>query len=197
MYNRCISYESIGNNVPKGECYMLPDYEIKKAPTLGKQIDSVIFFVWILLVIQFCLFILFQPTEQADGIRFRLIANSNTVEDQQFKYVVKNEIAPLLLKYEANPAATYKELKQTVDKISEKYEEKVTLSTGQALFPPKVWNEGISAQSTIESVVITIGSGRGDNWWCAIFPKVCYKEEVKEEKPKFFVWEWLKKKFST
>ena len=30
-----------------------------------------------------------------------------------------------------------------------------------------------------------------------LFPKVCYKEEVKEEKPKFWVWEWLKKKFST
>ena len=180
------------------ECYMLPDYEIKRAPRIGKQIDAVILFVWMLLLIQFCLFILFQPMEQTDGTRFRLIANSNSVEDQQFKNEVRDNIEPILRTYQSNPQETYVELEQVVDKLSEKYEEKITLSTGQALFPPKVWNDGIVAQTHVDSIVITIGSGRGDNWWCALFPKVCYKdEEKKKEKPKFFVWEWLKKKFST
>ncbi|MEI4768912.1 stage II sporulation protein R [Psychrobacillus sp. FJAT-51614] len=180
---------------------MLPDYEIKRAPSIGKQIDAFILFVWMLLLIQFCLFILFQPMDQTDGTRFRLIANSNSVEDQQLKNEVKNSIEPILRTYASNPEKTYAQLEQTVDNLSEKYEEKIILSTGQALFPPKVWNDGISAQTYVESIVITIGSGRGDNWWCALFPKVCYKEEIKEEKkkekPKFFVWEWLKKKFST
>lgn len=176
---------------------MLPDYEIKRAPRIGKQIDAVIFFVWMLLVIQFCLFILFQSTDQSEGIRFRLIANSNTIVDQQIKNEVKNSIEPILIKYENNPKDAHPELQEVVDKFSEKYKEKIILSTGQALFPPKVWNHGITAQAHVESIVITIGSGRGDNWWCALFPKVCYKEEVKEEKPKFWIWEWLKKKFST
>ncbi|WP_391207484.1 stage II sporulation protein R [Psychrobacillus sp. L4] len=175
---------------------MLPDYEIKRAPSIGKQVDAIIFFVWMLLLIQFCLFFLFQSTDQADGLRFRLIANSNTMEDQQVKNEVKNSIEPLLIQYQNNPQS-YAELEQVVDKLSEKFEQKIYLSTGFALFPPKVWNKGITAQTNVESVVITIGSGRGDNWWCALFPKVCYKEEVVEEKPKFWVWEWLKKKFST
>ncbi|WP_391119943.1 stage II sporulation protein R [Psychrobacillus sp. L3] len=175
---------------------MLPDYEIKRVSSIGKQIDTIIFFVWMLLLIQFCLFLLFQSTEQVDGLRFRLIANSNTMEDQQVKNEVKNSIEPLLIQYQNNPQ-TYAELEQVVDKLSEKFEQKIHLSTGLALFPPKVWNQGITAQANVESVVITIGSGRGDNWWCALFPKVCYKEEVVEEKPKFWVWEWLKKRFST
>lgn len=175
---------------------MLPDYEIKRAPRISDKVDAVIFFVWMLLLIQFCLFILFQPTDQADELRFRLIANSNTIEDQQIKNEVKNSIEPLLVQYQNNPQI-YAKLEQAVDKLSEKYEKNINLSTGLALFPPKAWNQGITAQNHVESVVITIGSGRGDNWWCALFPKVCYKEEVVDEKPKFWVWEWLKKKFST
>lgn len=180
------------------ECYMLPDYEIKKAPKLGGQIDAIIFFVWMLLVIQFCLFFLFQSGEEAEGMRFRLIANSNTVQDQQIKEEVKSAIEPILLNYTQNQQQTYSELEQVVDKLSEKLNEEINISTGMALFPPKVWNNGITSQTNVESIVISIGHGRGDNWWCSLFPKVCYKEEVeKEEKPKFWVWEWLKKKFST
>ena len=176
---------------------MLPDYEIKKAPRIGKQIDAVIFFVWMILLIQFCLFLLFQQGEEVEGIRFRLIANSNTTVDQQIKNDVKHHIEPILLSYQSNPQKTFNELEQTVKKLSNSLETKITLTKGQASFPPKVWNEGISSQVMTESIVISIGKGRGDNWWCALFPKVCYKEEVKEEKPKFWVWEWLKKKFST
>jgi len=51
---------------------------------------------------------------------------------------------------------------------------------------------------------VTIGSGRGDNWWCALFPKVCFPEEqqaeveveVEDEEVTFFVWEWIKGLFS-
>lgn len=176
---------------------MLPDYEIKKAPSIGKQIDAAIFFVWMLLLIQFCLFLLFPQGEEVEGIRFRLIANSNTMEDQQVKNDVKHHIEPILLNYENNPRATYTELEQAVEKLSNKLDTTITINRGEALFPPKVYNEGISSQMVADSIVISIGNARGDNWWCALFPKVCYKEELEEEKPKFFVWEWLKKKFST
>ena len=79
----------------------------KKSTKHRKQIDAVIFFVWMLLLIQFCLFLLFPQAEQVEGIRFRLIANSNTIEDQQVKNEVKHNIEPILLNYENNPQATY------------------------------------------------------------------------------------------
>ncbi|TQR21157.1 stage II sporulation protein R [Psychrobacillus vulpis] len=177
---------------------MLPDYEIKRVPRFTQQLDAVIFFVWMLLIIQFCLFFLFQQNDQAEGMRFRLVANSNTIEDQHIKNEIKKNIEPILMQYENNPQQTYVELEQVVDKLSEKLNEKISISTGLALFPPKVWDQGITAQSYIDSIVITIGNGRGDNWWCSLFPKACYKEEPKkDEKPKFWVWEWLKKKFYT
>jgi len=176
---------------------MLPDYEIKRVPSIGRKIDSIILFVWMLLMMQTVLFFLFQESDAAEGMRFRLIANSNTVQDQRIKNEVKDNIAPILLEYQNDPHQTYEELEKAVGELSHSLNEKITITKGQAIFPPKMWNEGITSQTNVESIVITIGKGRGDNWWCALFPKVCYKEEVKEEKPKFWVWEWLKKKFST
>ncbi len=177
---------------------MLPDYEIKRATSIGQKIDAVILFVWTLLVIQMVLFLLFQGTDEAEGTRVRLIANSNTAYDQQMKMEVKEQIAPILLNYYENADKTMQELEAAVSTLSNKYNEQITVSRGDALFPPKEWNGTILPQANVDSIVISIGKARGDNWWCALFPKVCYKEEEKkEEKPKFFVWEWLKKKFST
>lgn len=179
------------------ECYMLPDYEIKRATSVGQKIDATILFVWMLLVIQTFLFLFIHDTEQTEAMRFRLVANSNTVYDQQVKKEVQEIIAPMLINYEMNPEQTYTELEKVVESLSSSFQEKMTITKGQTMFPPKEWESGIAAQTNVEAIVISIGSGRGDNWWCGLFPKACYKEEVKEEKPKFFVWEWLKKKFST
>lgn len=176
---------------------MLPDYEIKRATTTKQKIDSTIFFIWMLLIMQMFLFLLFQEDQSVEDFRFRLIANSNTSADQLIKNEVKQSIEPILMKYNNNQRQTYVELEQAVDKLSEKLNEPINISIGQALFPPKEWNDGITSQAIVDSIVIKIGDGRGDNWWCSLFPKACFKEEEVEEKPKFFVWEWLKKKFST
>lgn len=179
------------------ECYMLPDYEIKRAGKVGQKIDVVILFVWMLLVIQTILFVFIHNDEQTEAMRFRLVANSNTAYDQQVKMKVQEKIAPILVNYEKDPDAAIKELENTVVSLSSSLQENMTITKGQTIFPPKEWESGIAAQTQVEAIVVSIGSGRGDNWWCGLFPKACYKEEVKEEKPKFFVWEWLKKKFST
>ena len=74
----------------------------------------------------------------------------------------------------------------------------ITLERKEALFPPKRSGLVIHPQATYDAYILTIGSGRGDNWWCAIFPKICFpdKREDEEEKVTFFVWEWIKGMFS-
>ena len=74
----------------------------------------------------------------------------------------------------------------------------VTFERVEALFPPKRSGLFIHPQAMYDAYILTIGSGRGDNWWCALFPKVCFpdKEEKSEEKVTFFIWEWIKGIFS-
>ena len=50
-----------------------------------------------------------------------------------------------------------------------------------------------------ESLVITIGEGNGDNWWCVLFPPLCLleaeKTEIEEVEYQFFVKKMLTKFF--
>ena len=73
----------------------------------------------------------------------------------------------------------------------------IHVSLAKALIPPKIYGTYFHAQDFHQSLIVTIGSGKGDNWWCALFPKVCYQEEevIEEEPVKFWTWEWIKSKF--
>ncbi len=56
--------------------------------------------------------------------------------------------------------------------------------TKEALFPPKRSGFVIHPQATYDAYILTIGSGRGDNWWCALFPKICFPDKEKKRKKK-------------
>ena len=60
----------------------------------------------------------------------------------------------------------------------------MTLERTEALFPPKRSGFIIHPQAEYDAYILTIGSGRGDNWWCSLFPKVCFPEEKESERMK-------------
>ncbi|MBE3102744.1 MAG: stage II sporulation protein R [Bacilli bacterium] len=188
---------------------MIQDYEIFRNEEPQAKRSPWIELIMALVLIQTLLFLLpagstAADAVPADSIQIRIIANSNTKEDQQIKSLIQQEIQPLLQKA-ADSVQTTEQLEQELNQISTKITQKaqaiteqaVHISLAKALIPPK--KEGIYfyAQDFHKALVVTIGSGKGDNWWCALFPKICYREkekEVKEEPVKFWTWEWIKEK---
>jgi len=84
-------------------------------------------------------------------------------------------------------------LKEEIEKIFNKnnYDEDFVIHYGENFFPDKLY-KGVSYESGIyESLVITIGEGQGDNWWCVLFPPLCLLEtqesEIDEVDYQFFV----------
>lgn len=190
---------------------MLVDYDIERE----QKKDSFIPFIQFVLMILFiqCLVYLLpdwmtsSATEvDEDTLRFRVIANSNSDVDQQLKAEVLAEIEPLMIQalqsedIQSSLVEIEEELLQKATAIANAEGETVTFGRERALFPPKLLGATLYPQNYYDAYVLTIGSGRGDNFWCALFPNVCYpepkEEEQVEEKPKFFVWEWLQKVFS-
>lgn len=189
---------------------MLVDYDIEREP----KKESIIPFIQFLLMIVFiqCLVYVLPNwmTSSAvevdeETLRFRVIANSNSDHDQELKQEILLSIQPLL-----NEAIHSENIQSSLVEIEEEIARKAssiagaegeTISFGrkQALFPPKLLGAALYPQNYYDAYVLTIGSGRGDNFWCALFPNVCYPEQKQEEeteKPKFFVWEWLQNIFS-
>jgi stage II sporulation protein R len=185
---------------------MLTDYEIIRKKTIVQKWLPYIEFIILLIIIQAFIAVFLTESEEEETIRFRILAHSDAPTDQQVKMSIQQEIQPLI-ENAVSKSSTTKELGDNLAALeSEILNIANTMSNGatislerkEALFPPKRSGLFISPQATYDAYILTIGSGRGDNWWCAMFPKICFpeKKEEEEEKVTFFVWEWIKGLFA-
>lgn len=147
-----------------------------------------------------------------DAIRFRIIANSNLENDQEIKKKISVKLQQELyknLKDVKNVDEARKILQNDTSSLEKSIEQVLlenninpafTIDYGMNYFPEKVY-KGISYKAgEYESLVVTLGEGVGDNWWCVLFPPLCLMEaeEVKDSEKieyKFFVQELIDKYF--
>ncbi len=119
----------------------------------------------------------------SDAIRVRVIANSNSIKDLYQKQVVKEEIKENLYNLIKNASSTHEAssiILRNIGDIQKTVSEKVsdfTINYGKNYFPRKVYKKVVYPEGEYESLVITIGSGIGDNWWCVLYPPLCMIED--------------------
>lgn len=121
-----------------------------------------------------------------ESIRFRIIANSNNVEDQKLKLGIKNELQrEVISKLSTNSYVTTKESIEasinTIDKVLKKHNISYNISYGENYFPEKSFKGVIYPKGEYQSLVVTLGEGLGDNWWCVLFPPLCLLEANEAE----------------
>lgn len=151
----------------------------------------------------FLLTILFVNTEEEEfiipkeAIRFRVIANSNTFEDQATKIEIKNNVENIVksnLLTAKNSTEAREILKQNIPEIEnmiKNYNISYKLNYGNNYFPEKKYKGVTYEEGLYESLVVTLGNGAGDNWWCLMFPPLCLMEveenNINDVDYKFFV----------
>lgn len=128
-----------------------------------------------------------------DSIRFRVIANSDSLEDQKIKRKV---VSALKVKiedwyfYNDSLASTRNKIKKelpTFEEIVEKtlattaYNDNYQINYGMNYFPRKEYKGVVYEEGNYESLVVTIGDGLGKNFWCVLFPPLCKIDEETEE----------------
>ncbi len=137
-----------------------------------------------------------------DSIRFRVIANSNDYKDQEIKYKVVNNLKSNLININksTNIYETRKYIQENiplftniVDKTLNN-EENFHINYGKNYFPEKEYNNVTYPEGEYESLVVTIGNGEGDNFWCVLFPPLCFPEKS-DYKYKSFIKEIFNKIF--
>ena len=139
----------------------------------------------------------------SDAIRFRIIANSNSLEDQTTKINIRKEIEPVfaeILESSTSKEETKKLINQNIprfEEIIESYNVEYSIDYGNNFFPEKEYKGIIYPEGNYESLVITLGSGLGENWWCVLFPPLCLLEASVEESANtnytFYIKEVLEK----
>lgn len=118
-----------------------------------------------------------------NAIRFRVIANSDSFEDQNLKMKVKEEVEQEVYKLIGNTKniedarVILQNNLDKVDNIVNKYNVSYDISYGNNYFPEKNYKGITYSAGNYESLVITLGSGSGKNWWCVLFPPLCLLDE--------------------
>ncbi|MDD3340720.1 MAG: stage II sporulation protein R [Bacilli bacterium] len=142
-----------------------------------------------------------------DAIRMRVIGNSDSVYDQNVKMKVKEKVEKEVFSTLKNT----KGIKEARTKIKKELpnldksvlhvlqDEKTSLvyniHYGMNYFPEKEFRGVTYKEGEYESLVVTLGEGKGSNWWCVLFPPLCLVEatESSDVEYKLFIEEMMDK----
>ena len=123
-----------------------------------------------------------------EAIRIRVIANSNSNYDQNIKKKVKEQVEKdmyNLLKDSKNIEEVRSLINNNIIKENnnisnllekEEYKLPFKINFGYNYFPEKKFKGITYKEGYYESLVVTLGNGLGDNWWCVLFPPLCMIE---------------------
>lgn len=121
-----------------------------------------------------------------ESIRLRIIANSDSFQDQWLKREVRDALivqmntwAEQIGSYaEAREvvAANLPKLQQVVDKTvrDRGFSYKSAVDFGQVPFPTKLYGSYVYPAGEYEALRVQIGEAKGQNWWCVLFPPLCF-----------------------
>lgn len=118
-------------------------------------------------------------------VRIRIIANSDTSEDQTLKISVRDavleeskEIFPYNADYDEVISLANENLDLILNAAKKKVKEcgfdyPVLAEIKEEFFDTRVYDNFTLPSGNYQTLVITIGEGKGENWWCVMFPSVC------------------------
>lgn len=138
-----------------------------------------------------------------NAIRFRVVANSDSISDQNEKMIIKKNIEKEvynLIGEAKNVVEANDILLNNIDNINalvKKYNVPYNISYGSNYFPTKNYKGILYPAGNYDSLVITLGEGAGSNFWCVLFPPLCLLDnesaDVGEVEYKFYVKKLLDK----
>ncbi|MFA9560613.1 stage II sporulation protein R [Evansella sp. AB-rgal1] len=131
----------------------------------------------------------FATTENGipeESIRLRILANSNSPIDQSVKRDIRDEINAQITQWvehiasvedardliDSNMDVLYDIVEEQLKQAGSK--ESFDVSLQETNFPTKLYGNRLYPAGEYEAVLVSIGDGRGDNWWCVLFPPLCF-----------------------
>lgn len=127
------------------------------------------------------------------AIRFRIIANSNTAQDQNIKNNLEHKLETYLysiVKDAKNNKEAKEKLLNNVDNVNSYIEDylkfnhissKFDVSIGNNYFPTKQYKGVKYEAGYYDSIVVRLGRSQGMNWWCVIYPPLCLIDSQEKE----------------
>lgn len=121
-----------------------------------------------------------------EAIRLRILANSNSEHDQEIKRMVRDHVNAQITEW-VNELTSLEAARETIISNLDELEQiakdvlkengvnqSVEIEFGKVDFPTKLYGNFLYPAGKYEAVLITLGEGSGANWWCVLFPPLCF-----------------------
>ncbi|MCL2363868.1 MAG: stage II sporulation protein R [Defluviitaleaceae bacterium] len=127
-----------------------------------------------------------QRTIADNVLRFHVNAHSDAAHDQAIKYEVRNVVLEILGGMHTDESTLYTTRVYLVTQLADievaamqvlrnaGLEHDVTAEITHRFFPTTMYGDLMFPPGMYETLSISIGDGRGMNWWCLMFPPLCY-----------------------
>lgn len=121
-----------------------------------------------------------------EAIRLRILANSDHEEDQKLKRKIRDAVNEQITQW-VEDLTSIEEARYvirqnipTLEQIAkdvmeeEQMNQNLQITFDKVQFPTKLYGSFLYPAGKYEAILITLGEGKGANWWCVLFPPLCF-----------------------
>lgn len=130
--------------------------------------------------------LMLPASEDYDYLRLHIRANSNSSVDQNVKYEIKDELVSYLTPYFCNVVSKDSAI-EIVNRLKSNITDRciqilfrrgfnysVNVKVTNEYFPTRTYNNTTLDSGYYDAVIIELGEAEGDNWWCVMYPPLCF-----------------------
>lgn len=123
-------------------------------------------------------------------VRLHIVANSDSASDQRLKLQVRDRIlrdTSHIFSQTKNPIQALSLARENTDYIKAIAEDelrrlgfdyRVSVDVGETVFPTKIYGNVALPKGKYNAVNIRIGEAKGENWWCVMYPPLCFTDGI-------------------
>ncbi len=155
----------------------------------GECMKNISFFAIVIVAVILLFCVVPNGQTNAEYLRIHIRADSNSQADQAIKYKVKAAVVDYLTPYIACADSKQKAVATVQSRLSglqavadsvlaaEGFTYKCHARLATEEFPTRCYNGFTLSEGIYDALILDLGSGSGDNWWCVVYPPLCFVGE--------------------
>ncbi|MBE5730885.1 MAG: hypothetical protein E7350_02915 [Clostridiales bacterium] len=148
-----------------------------------------------------------KPISERELLRLHIRADSNDSIDQAVKLKVRDDVVAYLAEISKGISTFDEAYKLIADRLeyiqlvaaerlrAEGMSYTAWVSLTNEYFPTRSYNGVVLESGYYDALIINLGSGKGDNWWCVVYPPLCYLEATDDFEYKSKILELVRQYF--
>ena len=147
-----------------------------------KRLICIIIVIFSILSLYACA----NSQDEISYLRIHIRANSNSDEDQNVKYGVKDIVVTYLTPF-VKDCVSIDQVKEIINEHHDNvvtlvsnylyengFEYGCTMNINNEFFPTRTYGDVTLESNYYDAIIINLGSGQGNNWWCVVYPPLCF-----------------------